>query len=65
MIRLGRNELALGRYVSTEEVERRIDAVTPEDVAELARELLTDDNFGLAIVGPVDELNINFRVDAA
>jgi predicted Zn-dependent peptidase len=65
MIRLGRNELALGRYVSTEEVERRIDAVTPEDVAELARELLTDDNFGLAIVGPVDELKINFRVDAA
>jgi predicted Zn-dependent peptidase len=65
MIRLGRNELALGRYVSTEEVERRIDAVTPEEVAELARELLTDDNFGLAIVGPVDELKINFRVNAA
>jgi predicted Zn-dependent peptidase len=65
MIRLGRNELALGRYVSTEEVERRVDAVTPEEVAELAGELLTDDNFGLAIVGPVDELEINFRVDAA
>ncbi|HEY6485691.1 MAG TPA: pitrilysin family protein [Candidatus Cybelea sp.] len=65
MIRLGRNELALGRYVSTEEVERRIDAVTPEEVAELAREVLTDENFGLAIVGPVDEREINFRVDAA
>jgi predicted Zn-dependent peptidase len=65
MIRLGRNELALGRYVSTEEVERRIDAVTPQEVAELAREILTDENFGLAIVGPVDELEINFRVDAA
>jgi predicted Zn-dependent peptidase len=62
---LGRNELALGRYVSTEEVERRIDAVTPEEVRELAQELLAQEKLGLAIVGRAGELEINFTVDAA
>jgi predicted Zn-dependent peptidase len=65
MIRLGRNELALGRHVSTEEVERRIDAVTPEEVRELAQELLAQEKLGLAIVGRAGELEINFTVDAA
>jgi len=65
MIRLGRNEFALGRQVSPEEIERRIDAVTPDDVQQLARELLLDENLGLCIIGPVDESVIMWRNHAA
>lgn len=65
MIRLGRNEFALGRHVSHEEIEQRIDAVTAGDVQQLARELLTEPNLGLCIIGPVDEASIAWNRDAA
>ncbi len=55
MLRLGRNELALGRQVTPEEIEARIDAVTSGEVQELARDLLVEENLGLCIIGPVDE----------
>jgi predicted Zn-dependent peptidase len=55
MIRLGRNEFALGRHVTAEEIEERVDAVTPNEIRELARELLDERNLGLCIIGPVDE----------
>ena len=65
MIRLGRNEFALGRQVSPEEIEQRIDAVTADDVQQLARELLRDENLGLCIIGPVDESPSHGTSDAA
>jgi predicted Zn-dependent peptidase len=65
MIRLGRNEFALGRHVDSEEVDRRIDAVTPDEVQELARELLIEENLGLTIIGPVDESAIDWSRTAA
>lgn len=65
MIRLGRNEFALGRHVDSEEVERRIDAVMPDEVQELARELLVEENLGLTIIGPVDESAIDWSRTAA
>jgi predicted Zn-dependent peptidase len=65
MIRLGRNEFALGRHVSPEEIEQRIDAVTPDEVQQLARELLVEENLGLCIIGPVQESEIVWRPDAA
>ena len=65
MIRLGRNEFALGRHVAPEEIEQRIDAVTASDVQELAGELLAEKNLGLCIIGPVDESAIAWNRDAA
>ena len=65
MIRLGRNEFALGRYLSPEEIEARIDAVTAEELQDLAQELLSDRNLGLCIIGPVDESTITWNRDAA
>jgi predicted Zn-dependent peptidase len=65
MIRLGRNEFALGRQVTPEEIEERIDAVTIDDVATLANEVLKDDQLGLCILGPVDEASIEWNRDAA
>jgi predicted Zn-dependent peptidase len=65
MIRLGRNEFALGRYLPAEEIEARIDAVTAEELQELAQELLPDRNVGLCVIGPVDESSIAWNRDAA
>ncbi len=55
MIRLGRNEFALGRDLAPEEVEERVDAVTGEEVRALACDLLAQDRIGLCVLGPVDE----------
>jgi predicted Zn-dependent peptidase len=65
MIRLGRNEFALGRHVTAEEIEERIDAVTAGEVQALARELLVERNLGLCIIGPVDESSIGWSPTAA
>lgn len=65
MIRLGRNEFALGRYVSSEEIEDRIDGVSADEVQELARDLLAGENLGLCIIGPVDETQIEWSSHAA
>jgi predicted Zn-dependent peptidase len=60
MIRLGRNEFALGRQVEPEEIEERIDAVTADEIIGLARELFAEDQLGLCILGPVDEGSIEW-----
>jgi predicted Zn-dependent peptidase len=65
MIRLGRNEFALGRYLGPEEIEARVDAVTADEVRTLADELLEDAKLGLCIIGPVDESTIDWNRDAA
>lgn len=65
MIRLGRNEFALGRYLSPEEIEVRIDAVSAQELQELAQELLPDPSVGLCVIGPVDESTIDWNRDAA
>jgi predicted Zn-dependent peptidase len=64
MIRLGRNELALGRNVTPEEIEKRIDAVSTEEVRELACELLAPENLGLCVIGPLDAPAIDLRLRA-
>jgi predicted Zn-dependent peptidase len=65
MIRLGRNEFALGRHVTPEEIEAKVDAVTADEVQELARALLVEENLGLCIIGPVDEGAIVWNSHAA
>ena len=65
MIRLGRSEFSLGRQLTTEEIEEEVDAVTKEQIAELARELLADDQIGLCVLGPVDEAQLDLDASAA
>ncbi|MGB9866902.1 MAG: M16 family metallopeptidase [Bacillota bacterium] len=54
MIRLGRSELALGRVVGIEEVIRRLESVTLEDVRRVAGMLFGNGRLALAAIGPVD-----------
>ena len=65
MMRLGRNEYVLGRHVSAEEIEERVDNVTSDQVLEIANELFAPEQLGLCILGPVDEASIEFNRDAA
>ncbi len=65
MIRLGRNEFALGRELTPEEVEERVDAVTCEQVQALACDLLADGRIGLCVLGPVDEDVLDWHPFAA
>jgi predicted Zn-dependent peptidase len=58
MIGLGRNEFNLGRQVTPEEIEARIDAVRLDEVSALAAELLRPNQFGMCVLGPVDERSI-------
>ncbi len=54
MIRLGRSELNVGRLIPTAEVTARIDAVTKEEVDELARRLFAPQRLALTVLGLVD-----------
>src|ERR1700674_882194 len=55
MLRLGRSELSLGRYLAISEVIERVDAVTLDDVNNLARMLFAPGRTALTVVGPVSE----------
>lgn len=65
MIRLGRNEFAFGRQISTEEIEARVDAVTLDEVRAIAYDLFAAANLGLCVLGPVDEKKIDWSRSAA
>lgn len=52
---LSSNEILYGEVPTPEEVVARIDAVTIEDVQDLARDLFTPDRYSLAVVGPYDD----------
>ncbi len=54
MIRLGRSELNIGRNISTPEMIARIDAVTKDEVHDLARQLFAPQRLALTVLGPVD-----------
>lgn len=60
MTRLGRSELALGRVQSPDEIIGRIDAVSLEEVGNLAKRLFLQEPRILSAVGPVSgELNLS------
>lgn len=65
MMRLGRNELTFGRQIDEDELEAKIDAVTPEDVRRLSRAIFAPDSWGLCVLGPVDENDIDWAAAVA
>jgi predicted Zn-dependent peptidase len=65
MIRLGRSEFSLGRQLTTEEIEQRVEAVTAAEIQTLAQELLAEENMGLCVLGPVDEAAVEWNRSAA
>ncbi|HHV56154.1 MAG TPA: insulinase family protein [Firmicutes bacterium] len=54
MIRLGKQELSLGRYIPVEEVETKLRSVTAQDVKCLAARAFNAEQLTTVILGPVD-----------
>lgn len=50
----GSQEILTGRVLSVEEVSRRLEAVTAQEIKQLAREIIADDRLRLSAVGPVN-----------
>ena len=57
MMRMARNWIYHGRFISIEEAFAKFEAVTLEDVLALASEKLNPDKFSLTVLGPVDEVD--------
>ncbi|RJQ54315.1 MAG: insulinase family protein [Actinobacteria bacterium] len=54
MTRMGKSELTQGEVLSLDELVARIDRVTRDDVARVARELLRPDRMVLSVIGPFE-----------
>src|SRR5260370_15872589 len=58
MSNVARQEMYFGRYISLDEIAERVDAVTPEVVLEVARDLFHPDRIALTVLGPLEGLRI-------
>lgn len=63
MIRLAKNEIFFERYIYPEDVIASIDAVSAEDVRNLAWEIFTPRTITLAATGRISEKNLSFNFD--
>ncbi|WP_371371207.1 M16 family metallopeptidase [Sporomusa aerivorans] len=59
MSRIGKMEITLGKFVSLDEVVRKIDRVTLRDVNQMLEQMFTAEKMCLTALGPVDAANIN------
>ncbi len=57
MMRMARNELYHGKFIPLEELIRRLDAVTLEELHGSARTYLNPDGFSMAVLGPLDSVD--------
>ena len=55
MMWIGENNLTFGRLIQPEEVMAELQAVTPEDIQELAREICRPERVSVAMVSPIAE----------
>jgi predicted Zn-dependent peptidase len=55
MIRLAKNEINFGHYISYEEIISNLIEVTPPQIYELAQELLSLENWTMVFLGPVED----------
>lgn len=53
MVRMAQNETHFGRYIPMEEIINNIEAVTEDDILELAESLFQNNRFALTLLGPV------------
>ena len=62
MLRLAKNDINFGHYISLEEVIAGVEKVSRDDILHLAQELFQADNWGMAVLGPLPEVGcaLNF-----
>jgi predicted Zn-dependent peptidase len=54
MVRNAQNEMHFGRDIVLEEIIENIEAVTADDILELADELIDPDKMTYTLLGPID-----------
>jgi predicted Zn-dependent peptidase len=59
---LGGQEMLLGRILTLEDVISIIDAVTPDEISTIAREVIDVEQARLAVVGPVEKADQLYRL---
>src|SRR3989344_1314650 len=62
----GGQEIIEREIMTSEEIARRIQAVTAEDVQEVARDLFQNERLNLAVIGPIkdgDELRSSLKIE--
>ncbi len=55
MVRLAQNETHFGRFIPLQEVVDKVEAVTADEILELAESLFQDNRFALTMLGPVSD----------
>jgi len=55
MVRMAQNETHFGRYIPMEEVVNNVEAVTEDNILELAESLFQSNRFALTLLGPVTD----------
>ena len=55
MVRLAQNETHFGHYIPLQEIVNRIEAVTEDDILDLAESLFQPNRFALTLLGPVTD----------
>ena len=53
MLRLAKNEINFGHYISLEEIIAGVEKVTTDEIQHLAQELFQADKWGMTVLGPV------------
>ena len=53
MVRTAQNEIHFGRHIPLREVLEKVEAVTPEEILDLAQQLFGSHQMGLTMLGPV------------
>jgi predicted Zn-dependent peptidase len=59
MNQLARNEIYSGRHITPEEIAEGIEAVTADDIRDLASILFQEKNFAVTVIGPVSEAEVH------
>ena len=59
MNQLVRNEIFSARHVTPEEIGEGIEAVTADDIRDLASILFQKDTFAVTVIGPVSEAEVH------
>ncbi|HVF03892.1 MAG TPA: pitrilysin family protein [Frankiaceae bacterium] len=62
MHRLGKGELVYGEQLTVDDTIARIDAVTPDDVRDVASAVLAESRLGLAVIGPFEDADFSAAV---
>jgi len=58
MVRMAQNETHFGRYIPMEEIINNVEAVTEDDILELAESLFQSNRFALTLLGPVADKHV-------